>query len=120
MSDQMALSVLLDGNGGITSCPELLTEEELIRFLRIPEISKANNYSNVIANLKRMHDPDKNRDCDWTKAVMKYMVKPQEDLKFLMEDRIKDYAERYEKWTEIESQNKEADQSESSSVRAKL
>ena len=36
--------------------PELMTEQELIRFLRIPEISKADNHNNVIANLKRIHD----------------------------------------------------------------
>ena len=36
--------------------PDLLTEEELIKFLRIPEVSKANDYHNVIENLKRMHD----------------------------------------------------------------
>ncbi len=35
--------------------PDLLTEEELIKFLRIPSVSKANNYHNVIENLKRMH-----------------------------------------------------------------
>jgi len=46
----------VDGHGIISSCPELLTEDELIVFLRIPEVSKANNYGNVIANLKRMHD----------------------------------------------------------------
>ena len=49
-------AVLSDGNGGFAPCPELLTEDELIRFLRIPEISKAKNYGNVIENLKRMHD----------------------------------------------------------------
>lgn len=52
----MRPSILPDGSGGITSCPELMTEEELIRFLRIPEISKSENYHNVIENLKRMHD----------------------------------------------------------------
>ena len=35
---------------------ELLTEEELITYLRIPEVSKATNHHNVIENLKRMHD----------------------------------------------------------------
>jgi hypothetical protein len=35
---------------------ELLTEEELITFLRIPEISKASDHHNVIDNLKRMHE----------------------------------------------------------------
>jgi hypothetical protein len=33
-----------------------MTEEELVRFLRIPEISSAKNYRNVVDNLKRMHD----------------------------------------------------------------
>ena len=36
--------------------PVLMTESELIAFLRIPEVSKARNYHNVISNLKRMHD----------------------------------------------------------------
>ena len=35
---------------------ELMTEQELIGFLRIPEISKATDHHNVISNLKRMHD----------------------------------------------------------------
>jgi len=36
--------------------PEIMTEEELVQFLRIPEVSKATSYRNVIENLKRMHD----------------------------------------------------------------
>jgi hypothetical protein len=36
--------------------PELMTEEDLIRFLRIPDISKASDYHNVIEHLKRVHD----------------------------------------------------------------
>ena len=36
--------------------PDLLTEEELIKFLRIPSVSKAQDYHNVIAHLKRIHD----------------------------------------------------------------
>lgn len=36
--------------------PDLMTEDEVIEFLRIPQISKATNYRNVIENLKRMHD----------------------------------------------------------------
>ena len=35
---------------------DVLTEEELIAFLRIPSISNAKNYHNVIENLKRMHN----------------------------------------------------------------
>jgi hypothetical protein len=46
---------LPDGNGGFVPCPELLTEEELIAFLRIPEVSNAEDYHNVVENLKRMH-----------------------------------------------------------------
>ena len=46
-------AVLPDGNSGFTPCPDLLTEDEVIRFLRIPEISRADNHRNVIANLKR-------------------------------------------------------------------
>jgi len=48
-------AVLPDGNGGFTPCPALLTEDEVIRLLRIPEISKARNYHNVITHLKRYH-----------------------------------------------------------------
>jgi len=47
--------ILPDGNGGFTPCPELLTEEELVAFLRIREVSNAADYHNVIENLKRMH-----------------------------------------------------------------
>jgi len=35
---------------------ELMTEQELIYFLRIPEVSKTGKYENVVGNLKRMHD----------------------------------------------------------------
>lgn len=45
--------ILPDGNHDFKSYPNLLTEDELIRFLRIPEVSKAQNYHNVIAHLKR-------------------------------------------------------------------
>jgi hypothetical protein len=33
---------------------ELMTEDELIVYLRIPEVSKSKDYHNVIENLKRM------------------------------------------------------------------
>jgi hypothetical protein len=36
--------------------PDLMTEQELILFLRIPDVSKAKNYHNVIKNLIRTHD----------------------------------------------------------------
>lgn len=31
------MSVLPDGNGGFTPCPEVLTEEEAIRYLRLDD-----------------------------------------------------------------------------------
>lgn len=49
-------AVLPDGNGGCAPCPDLMTEDELIRFLRIPEISKAKDHRNVVANLKRFRN----------------------------------------------------------------
>lgn len=36
--------------------PVLLTEDELVALLRIPEISKAGDYHHVVQNLMRMHD----------------------------------------------------------------
>lgn len=49
-------AVLPGGQGGFISCPELMTAEELIQYLRIPQISKSKDYQNVIDNLVRMHD----------------------------------------------------------------
>lgn len=43
---------MMNGENGFR---ELMTEAELIDFLRIPEVSKAEDHRNVIANLKRMH-----------------------------------------------------------------
>ena len=47
---------LPDGQSGFTPCPELMTEVEVIRYLRVPDISSAKDYSHVIENLKRMYD----------------------------------------------------------------
>lgn len=47
--------MLGDGRGGYVPCPELLTEAELIQYVRIPLVSSAADYGNVIANLKRVH-----------------------------------------------------------------
>ena len=35
--------------------PELMTETELMRFLRIPDVSHGANPHNVVDNLKRFH-----------------------------------------------------------------
>ena len=42
-------------NGGPNPCPTVMTEDELIHFLRIPKISTAANHHHVIENLKRVH-----------------------------------------------------------------
>ena len=50
------LATVLPGpNSAFGPCPIVMTEEELIRFLRIPEISGASNHHHVIENLKRRH-----------------------------------------------------------------
>ena len=40
-------------DGGPVPCPTVMTEKELIQFLRIPEISNAADYRHVIEDLKR-------------------------------------------------------------------
>jgi len=47
--------ILLDSQGRCYPCPAIMTEEELVRFLRIPEISTASNHRHVIEDLKRKH-----------------------------------------------------------------
>jgi len=47
---------VMEGNASTTgSFSEILTQQELIRYLRIPEISRARDHANVIDNLKRYH-----------------------------------------------------------------
>jgi hypothetical protein len=41
-SELLSPAVLPDGNGGFTPCPELLTEEDTIRFLRLDSIGVEN------------------------------------------------------------------------------
>ena len=55
-ADLNPVYALPDGNGALMPFSELMTEKELIVFLRIPEISKAKDYGSVIDNLKRIHD----------------------------------------------------------------
>jgi len=43
-------------NNGFVSYPELMTETELISYLRIDEVSRAADYHYVVENLQRMHD----------------------------------------------------------------
>ena len=49
-------AILPSSEGEFGLCPTVMTEEELIRFLRIPEISNAKSHRNVVENLKRTRD----------------------------------------------------------------
>ncbi len=46
-------AILPNRDGEFGLCPTIMIEEELIRFLRIPEISNARSHRNVVENLKR-------------------------------------------------------------------
>ena len=70
-------SILPDGNGNFAPCPDLLTEEELIRFLRIEEISSSKDYHNVIEHLQRLRSLPRIHICNKTlyprEAIMKWI-----------------------------------------------
>ncbi len=46
--------------------PQLMTQNELVRFLRIPEISVSRDQHNVIEHLKRYRDLPRIRLCNKT------------------------------------------------------
>ncbi len=45
----------MDEEQGNVGLPELMTETELMHFLRIPDVSHGANPRNVVENLKRFH-----------------------------------------------------------------
>jgi hypothetical protein len=53
--DQDLSAIPSSPDARLIACPAIMTEDELIRFLRIPEISHAANHRHVIENLKRNH-----------------------------------------------------------------
>ncbi len=59
--------------------PQLMTQDELVRFLRIPEISAAKNQHNVIEHLKRYRDLPRIRLCNKTlyplNAILEWIEK---------------------------------------------
>ncbi len=61
------------------SYPDLLTEDELIEFLRIPKVSNSKNYRNVVEHLKKFRGLPRVHICRKTlfpkKAVMEWMEK---------------------------------------------
>ena len=65
--------------------PQLMTQNELVRFLRIPEISAAKNQCNVIEHLKRYRSLPRIRLCNKTlyplNAILKWIEKETTDGK---------------------------------------
>jgi hypothetical protein len=53
-------AILPGSDSEFIPCPTVMTEEELIRFLRIPEISNARNHRNVVDNLDNFRKKCKN------------------------------------------------------------
>ena len=58
------VAAMPNGNGCSTPCSELLTEDELAMFLRIPEVSRSRDYHNVIEHLKRYRGLPRIRICN--------------------------------------------------------
>jgi hypothetical protein len=61
---QEMATAMLSSDGCFASCSELLTEEELITFLRIPEVTSSTNHHNVIEHLKRYRGLPRMRICN--------------------------------------------------------
>jgi len=53
-----------EGRDAWQPVPQLMTQNELVRFLRIPEISTAKNQHNVIEHLKRYRSLPRIRLCN--------------------------------------------------------
>ena len=70
---------MTDGTEGLSPCPELLTEDELALFLRIPEVSNSRNHHNVIEHLKRYRNLPRIRICNKvlypTRAIRRWIEK---------------------------------------------
>ena len=64
---------------GISGNSELMTESEVIQFLRIPEISISKNYHNVIEHLKKLRGLSRIHICRNAlyprKAILEWMEK---------------------------------------------
>ena len=79
-SENITFNATLPGpEGSYRPCPDLLTEDELIQFLRIPKISNAKDYQNVIEHLKRMRDLPRIQLCNKvlypTRAILDWIQK---------------------------------------------
>jgi len=74
-----------DGVNAWQPVPQLMTQHELVRFLRIPEISAAKNQHNVIEHLKRYRSLPRIRLCNKTlyplNAILEWIEKETTDGK---------------------------------------
>lgn len=72
-------TALPDGKGSFAPCPELMTESEVIQFLRIPEVSNSKNYHYVIEHLKKFRNLPRIHICRKAlyprKAVLEWIEK---------------------------------------------
>ena len=68
-----------DSNRSSTPYPDLLTENELVSFLRIHEISNSQDHHNVIEHLKRYRNLPRIHLCNKTlyplNAILKWIEK---------------------------------------------
>jgi len=75
MSEYNPVSYFADGH----PVPQLMTEQELIQFLRIPEVSTASDYHNVVKNLIRFKDLPRIQICKRLlfpkKAILEWIEK---------------------------------------------
>lgn len=59
--------------------PEIMTEEELVQYLRIPEISNSKNFHNVVEHLKKFRGLPRIHICRKAlypkKAILEWMEK---------------------------------------------
>ena len=68
------------GANAARNSPELMTESELIHFLRIPEVSHSKNYNNVVENLKWVHGLPRVHICGkplYPRAAIREWIKKQ-------------------------------------------
>ena len=83
MQQDITSTAILPGpEGEFNLCPTVMTEEELIRFLRIPEISNARSHRNVIENLRRTRGLPRIHLCGKTVYLTDSVKAWLEDLRF--------------------------------------
>ncbi len=74
-----------EGGNAWQLVPQLMIQNELVRFLRIPEISSAKNQHNVIEHLKRYRSLPRIRLCNKTlyplNAILEWIEKETTDGK---------------------------------------